>query len=97
MGEGPLVAKLAEESHARLHQFLDIELATLVWGFARLRYRQAWVLSAVARLAHADMATFSPQAMSNLVWAYAKLQHHPGDERPARAPCCCGTLACCPS
>jgi len=78
VGEGPLIARIALEASSRLHEFLDIEIATLVWGFARLRYREAWVLAAVARLAAADMSHFSTQAMSNLVWAYAKLQHHPG-------------------
>lgn len=95
MGAGPLVAKLAGEAHARLHEFSDIEMATLVWGFARLQFREPWVLKAVAQLARADMATFSPQAMSNLVWAYAKLQHHPGAERPPRSRCCHSVTSLC--
>jgi hypothetical protein len=48
-------------------------LATLIWSFATLGFRDEKVASAIARAGCAQLASFSPRDIANASWGYATL------------------------
>jgi hypothetical protein len=76
--EPRLCETLGLACHRLMPGFSDIDLATLLWGFARMRSRQRWLLFEVGARLTASASELSPVAISNLLWAYGELEHNPG-------------------